>query len=190
MPTRSPAPLVLLLCLTLLAACAGTAVTDPTPRAAAGSGAAGSGDLMTESPASSDLVNLDVDACAFLDLATVQALTGVEEEYSTDSDSGPSESKCFWGATSPGVPGYVELQMFRQQSLSAYSFGDGCTVTPVEGVGAEAAFVECPPNPQTKISMLSFDRGVIVSILVNEPANPLTAEDLGPVITSVFEQLL
>jgi hypothetical protein len=29
-----------------------------------------------------------------------------------------------------------------------------------------------------------------VSVLVNEPANPLTAEDLGPVITSVFEQLL
>ena len=30
----------------------------------------------------------------------------------------------------------------------------------------------------------AFDRGVIVSILVNEPARPLTAEALGPVTES------
>ena len=134
-------------------------------------------------------IDLDFDACSLLEIATVQRLHGHSTDYTTSSRSGPSDTRCFWGTISSGFPGYVELQIFRQTSLSAYSFGDGCSVTPVEGVGDEAAFVDCPANPQVKKSLLAFERGVIVSLLVDEPASPLTAEDLSPVVESVFEQL-
>jgi len=134
-------------------------------------------------------IDLDIDACSLLDIATVQRLTGASTDFATDSSSSLNESFCFWGSTSPGVPGYVDLRIFRQHSLSGYSFGEGCIVTPVEGVGVEAAFVDCPANPQVKVSLLAFERGVIVRVLVNEPASPLTAEDLSPVVELVFEQL-
>ncbi len=61
-------------------------------------------------------------------------------------------------------------------------------MTPVEGVGDEAAFMECS-DPSVETWMLAFERGVIVSVQVQEPASPLTPEDFGPVIQSVFDQL-
>jgi hypothetical protein len=134
-------------------------------------------------------VDLDVDSCAFLDIATVQGLTGVSEDFVSDGMSEPSLTRCFWGATRAGVPGYVEITAFRQPSIPDHSFGDGCTVTPVSGVGSAAEFVECPADPQVKIGMLAFDDGVAVTVIVNEPTGTLTADDLGPVIESIYDQL-
>ena len=136
-------------------------------------------------PSTGELVNLDFDACTLLDVATIEALHG-SSRYSTDFPSfGPNQTRCFWSGRDAG---YVELELFRQKSLSGYSFGEGCSVTPIDGVGEEAAFVECS-DPVVQTSMLAFERGVIVSVSVEAPASPLAPEDLGPVIQSVFDQL-
>jgi hypothetical protein len=37
--------------------------------------------------------------------------------------------------------------------------------------------------------MPAFDDGVAVTVLVNEPAGTLRADDLGPVIRSIYDQL-
>ena len=184
-PARAWMTAVAMFALVMTGCAATSAPSSPTAAEATPEPSVAASPTETEPAA----IDLDIDACAILDIATVQQLTGVSTDYTTSSSSGPSETKCFWGATTPGFPGYVELRIFRQTSLSAYSFGEGCSVTPVEGVGVEAAFVDCPANPQVKVSLLAFDRGVIVSLLVNEPASPLTAEDLSPVVESVFEQL-
>ncbi len=142
------------------------------------------------SPGSSALVNLDVDACTFIDLATIQALHGTSEDYATQElGFGPNDPGCFWGAVTGGVPGYVELQISRRDGVAGYRPTEGCSVTPVEGVGEEAALVECPADPVAETSMAAVERGVLVSVLVQSPATPLTPDDLGPVIESVFDQL-
>ncbi|HEU5326124.1 MAG TPA: FGLLP motif-containing membrane protein [Candidatus Limnocylindria bacterium] len=134
-------------------------------------------------------IDVRVDACSLLEDSTVAELTGVATTYATDSRTGSSDSHCFWGSTRPGEPGYVELSIVRQHSLSGYSFGDGCDVTTVDDLGEEAAFVDCPPDPQKKISLLAYERGAIVILLVNEPAAGLTADDLATVVRSVLQQL-
>ena len=90
-------------------------------------------------PSTGELVNLDF-ARTSLDVATIEALHG-SSRYSTDFPSfGPNQTRCFWSGRDAG---YVELELFRQESLSGYSFGEGCSVTSIDGVGEEAAFVEC-----------------------------------------------
>jgi hypothetical protein len=133
-------------------------------------------------------IDVEVDACTLLDDTAVERLHGHSTTYTTSSSTSPSGSDCFWGTVRPGYPGYVELRIFRQRSLSAYSFGDGCDVTPVGGVGEEAAFVDCPPD-QADVWLLAYDRGAIVSLQVNEPAAPLTAGDLASVVRSILGQL-
>jgi len=183
-------PLIVLAILT--AACGGAATEADSPAAGGSEPGAAS---QTTGPSSSAvaspeaLIDLDIDACALLDVATVEQLTGASTRFTSGGSSSASGADCFWGSVEPGVPQYVEVRIFRQRSLSAYSYGDGCTVTPVAGVGVEASLVECPANPQVKTSLLAFERGVIVQVLVNEPASPLTADDLGPVVDSVFDQL-
>jgi hypothetical protein len=180
----------------LTAGCAGGAVPDSDSPGTVTTGPdAGASRtetaLPTSSPpsASAEAIDLDLDACVLLDVATVQSLTGEATDYTTSGQRSPSGSSCFWGATSPGFPGYVELRLFRQTSLANYSYGKGCAKSPVDGVGSEAEFAACPPDPQDKYYLLAFESGVIVSLLVNEPASPLTAEDLAPVAESVWEQL-
>jgi hypothetical protein len=181
---------LLLVVSMLAAACGGPSVAGSAPAGStSGSQSVAGSKPPAPSASAAALVDIDVDACSFIDTATVQALTGVSENFATQAQSQPSGSSCFWGATVAGVPGYVELSIFRQHSLADYAFGDGCDVTPITGVAVEAAFVDCPPDPQHKVSMLAFERGVIVSVLVNEPAGPVGADDLGPVIESVFGQL-
>ena len=134
-------------------------------------------------------IDVEVNACSLLDTATIEGLTGVATTYTTSSSTSPSSSDCFWGSVRPGEPGYVELTVFRQRSLSAFSFGDGCDVTPVTDVGEEAAFVDCPPDPQKQVSLFAYERGAIVSLLVNESADPLSSDDLASVVRLVFDQL-
>jgi hypothetical protein len=187
-------------CLAILviaaAACQAGPASEPAGASASATGASPS---PAASPAASSdpqpsgsaatTVDLAVDSCAFLDIAVVQQLTGVSEDFLADGRKEPAGTQCFWGATRPGVPGYVEISAFRQPSIPEHSFGDGCTVTPVSGVGSAAEFVVCTGGPQDKIGMLAFDDGVAVTLLVNEPAGVLTADDLGPVIQSIYDQL-
>ena len=80
--------------------------------------------VATEQPATStpnavvDLSGLDV--CSLLTEADVQALTGTSVAF---ADQG-SDDRCFWGATVPGEPQYVEVSVFgRSQELARPDVG-------------------------------------------------------------------
>jgi hypothetical protein len=49
--------------------------------------------------------------------------------------------------------------------------------------------VTCPPNPQRKIYLLAGERGIKVSLLMNEPTRQLTPKDLVPFVESIVATL-
>jgi hypothetical protein len=128
-----------------------------------------------------------LDACALLDEQTLQELTGESLEFVTDQRD---SLHCFWGATTP-VPQYVEIDVFaRPDGLSGYTFnpGQGCSIAPVADVGSEALGATCS-NPQHKVYVLAWDRGVALRVLVNEPSGPLEPEDLAEVAEAVLAEI-
>lgn len=123
--------------------------------------------------------DVDVDACSLLDDSEIEGLTA----WTAFTDAG-SGSRCFWGSVRAGEPGYVELIVSRQSSLEPHSASD-CDLTPVTSVGEDAAFAACP----TDVFLFAYERGAMVSLQVDQPAEPLTADDLAPIVRSVFAQL-
>ena len=130
--------------------------------------------------------DVEADACSLLDDSEIESLTAWTAFTTGAPDSSPSLSSCFWGSVVGGEPGYVELVVFRQSGLDPYySYESDCVDTTVAGVGEVAAFVECP----TKVSLYAYERGAVVSLLVDQPAEPLTADNLAPIVRSVFGRL-
>jgi hypothetical protein len=130
--------------------------------------------------------DVEVDACSLLDGSAIEALTDWTDFTTDGGRSSASDSSCFWGSVRAGEPGYVELVVLRQTELDPqYRYDDDCVVTAVSDVGEDAAFVECP----TEVSLYAYERGAVVSLLVDQPAEPLTADDLAAVVRSVFDQL-
>jgi len=110
-----------------------------------------------------------VDVCALLDEATVQRLTGVSVPF----DGRGSRGSCFWAATRPGVGAYVEVKVFRSKGLSATRSGlaASCTTAPLDAMGEEAEVITCPAGsatPQSKVQLRAYERGVMVTVLVND----------------------
>ena len=143
----------------------------------------------TAVPTTSAVIDLSgLDACALLDEGAVRAITGTSLEFVTDQRD---NTHCFWGATTPGDPQYVEIDVFaRPGGLAEYRFnpGDGCAVVPVVGVGVEAKGAICD-NPQHKVHLLAWAGGVAVRVLVNEPEQPLSLDDLAATVNSVLDSL-
>ena len=174
---------VLMMVLLALSACGGGApATDPSS-----TGAAGPGGTASAAPISTEtVIDLSgVDACALLTMETVEALTGETDFVADDGDQ-----KCFWAVPRPGVPQYVELEVFAlPNGLASYNYnpGDGCTSSSVAGVGAEAKGGTCS-MPQEKVFLVAWARGVAIRVLVNEPKGPLTPADLAATAQTLLEQ--
>lgn len=185
-PIRAAASLLLVLGL---AACGG----GPAPSGPAGTSPAGtSGGPATSTPAGTaaaiDLANLDV--CALVAPATVEALTG-ETGFATDESSMASAASCFWGVTRAGVPQYLDVSVFRRDSLAGYTIspnGVACPSTAVPGVGVEAVGGVCTGD-QTKVWLAAMDRGVAVQVIVNEPKGTLSPADLADAVNAVIAGL-
>ena len=134
-----------------------------------------------------------VDACSLIDEATVQRLTGETTPFVTQDLSG---NKCFWGSTRPGVGAYVELDIFRQPdglSATRFDFGQECSVAPSSAVGDEAEIVICPAGggaPQPKVQLRGFERGAIVTLLVNDASGQVAEGELARIVRSVFSRLV
>jgi len=172
--------------------------TPGAPVAGSPSAAAPSADA---SPADQiDLAGQDI--CTLLDIGTVQAITGESVGFSTDGRSDASSAACFWGAAVAGVPAFVEVRVFRtRDGLSTWepprwgSPSDSprpstCTFVPVPGLGTEAKGATCPPdpqgNPQRRIWLAVTDRGLIVTVEVNEPSRALAPSDLAEAFEAVW----
>ena len=181
MRVRLVVPMVLVVALS---ACGGGApATDPPSTSGAGpGGSASAAPIGTQS-----VIDLSgVDACALLDMSVVEALTG-----ETGFDADESGQRCFWAVPRPGVPQYVELEVFAlPNGLASYNYnpGDGCTSSSVAGVGAEAKGGTCA-TPQEKVFLVAWARGVAIRVLVNEPKGPLTPADLAATAATVLEDL-
>ena len=144
--------------------------------------------IATAAPPSLAIDLSAVEACTLLDEADVRALTGTSLEFVTDSRD---NTHCFWGATTPGDPQYVEIDVFsRPTGLSGYNFspGSGCSTVAVSGVGAEALGGTCTA-PQYKVYVLAWQGGVAVSVLVNEPTGGLAPGDLAGAVATMLEDL-
>jgi hypothetical protein len=132
-----------------------------------------------------------VDACSLFDEATVHGLTGVSTRFVSQKLAGGST--CFWGSAKSGVGAYVEVSLVRQpRGLHATTFNlsPTCSVTASTAAGEEAEIANCPAGggaPQSKVQMRAFERGVIVTLLVNDV--PATEAQLAPVVKNVFSQL-
>ena len=168
----------------VLSACGGgTAATNPPSTGGAAPGrTASAAPVGTAGPV--DLSGVDV--CALLPIATVEALTG---ETGFDADDG--DQKCFWAVPRPGVPQYVEIEVFaRPTGLAGYTYSPGsdCSSAAVAGIGAEAIGGTCS-TPQQKVFLLGWASGVAVRVLVNEPKGSLTPADLAAAANAVLEAL-
>jgi len=134
-----------------------------------------------------------LDACSLLDIATVRELTGTALDFETsDRPSTVNEASCFWGATVPGEPAYVETRVFKRDGLAGYTYepGQGCTSTPVSvEAGAEAIGGTCS-DPQPKVFLLLSDSGLAMSVLVNAPERPLEPADLLATARSKMDDIL
>lgn len=127
-----------------------------------------------------------VDVCSWLATADVQRLTGESTEFETQ----PSSDGCFWASTQPGVGAYVEITVSpRTVGLADYTFGDDCEVSTVDDVGSEAKGAICTGGPQDKIHLAAVDRGVMVTVLVNDPNRSLTPDDLVADLSDIYSQL-
>lgn len=129
-----------------------------------------------------------VDACSLLSLGDVQALTSEPSEFITDSGpSSPNEAGCFWAVPKAGFPAYVDLSASRSDgTFSPIVVNDvECTATPVDMGGVPAEGSSCPGT----VFLRAFDRGVMVSLQVNEPNVSISPADLVQAVRSVFDQL-
>jgi len=106
-----------------------------------------------------DLSGLDV--CTLLDDDTITQLAGEPLPFLGP----PGPDSCFWAGRNPA---YVEVFVGPQNGLNADFFG-GCSGTPIEGVGEAAAGGTCVTNSQSKVFLNAFERGVQVSVILNEP---------------------
>jgi hypothetical protein len=158
--------------------------------------AAGAEDDRTDEPGSDDeaLDLTGVDACSLIDNETVLSLTGESGRFASQRSGG--DTSCFWGSTAPGVGAHVELELFSQPgglSATRIDLGQPCTVTPSGAVGEEAALATCPGGaggvPQSKVQLRAFERGVIITLLVNDAAGLVTEAELAQVAESVLSQL-
>lgn len=138
---------------------------------------------------SGEVLDLEgVDACSLLSLGDVQALTSEPSEFITDSGpSSPNEAGCFWAVPKAGFPAYVDLSAYRSDgTFSPLVVNDvECTATPVDMGGVPAEGSSCPGT----VFLRAFDRGVMVSLQVNEPNVSISPADLVPTVRSVFDQL-
>lgn len=172
---------VALVVAALVAACGATPASTPDPNATTTTAAA-----PDDGP--SDGFDLSVDVCSLLDVAAVQALTGESVDFVTDSRDGA----CFWGASTPSVSAYVELEMFRRaDGIGDFSYLSDrtCERAPVEGVGEEAEGGVCEPDPQTKVYLMVYEQDTLLILLVNEASRALTPGDLVPTMESVLAKL-
>jgi hypothetical protein len=134
-----------------------------------------------------------VDACSFLDEKGVQEITGATQPFTTGGGGG--SRRCFWGVPRAGHPQYVEIEVSTWAGgLAGYNFspfnsGTACAIVPVAGVGAEAKGATCPPDPQRKIHLIAWDRGVLLTVLVNEPIRPLAPAELGGIANRVLGEI-
>lgn len=147
------------------------------------------GEGTSEDPTGQEIDLASIDACSFFDVATVRQITGENAPFADQGRADPSMSRCFWGVPERGVPAYVELSFSRYRGDIATGVNPDCTVSTVDMEGVDAAGATCPPDPQRKIYLLVGDRGIKVSLLVNEPNRPLTPEDLVPFAESVVATL-
>lgn len=181
----SSRPFAATLLVFAVAACGSSAASGPPSTSGTipgGTAAPGQTDAGATAGTTVDLS--DVDVCALVPMAVVEGLTG---ETGFEPDLGQGQD-CFWAVGRPGVPQYVEVRAFsRAGGLSGYSFspGGGCTSAPVAGIGSEAFGGTCT-DPQRKVFLVAWDRGVAVQVLVNEPKGALTPADLGAVVGAVL----
>lgn len=120
----------------------------------------------------------------------MRVLTGTSLEFVTDDRASPNSARCFWGATTP-EPQYVEIEVFsRPTGLSGYTFNPegSCATVAVTGVGAEAQGGTCS-DPQHKVFLIAWDRGIAVRVLVNEPTGALQPQDLADAVNGVINGL-
>lgn len=185
MRARSATAVLLLLAV---AGCGGTVPGVPTGTSGAGATSGPS----TAGPSAGAAINLsEVDACALVPEATVEALTG-ETGFKTTKRSDASSSSCFWAVPRPGVPQYLDVQIARRAaSLGDFTLnvnGAACPGAAVPGIGAEARGGVCV-GAQSKVWVIGMDRGVSVLVIVNEPKSSLTPADLVAVATAVLAGL-
>lgn len=195
-------PTVLILLLTLLVSACGTsteaasaAAGDGSAPAAASQGADGSmapaSAATASAPAEAQIDLSGVDACSLVDTGTIRQLTGAsaDVDYATDSFE---PTHCFWGATVPGEPGYVELDLGPRADLSGFVFraansGAECPAEPIAGIGDEAVGGTCPASPQVRAYIAVLEGGVLLTLSVNEGV--ATSDDLAPIAESILAQL-
>lgn len=167
------------LLLVVLSACGGSPATPGVPSA--------SDAPPTGSPGSALIELEDRDLCALLDEATVQGITGESVRFVTDGRSERNQASCFWGAAVPNVPAYVEVSAFRtRDGLASHTFPAGCTASTVTGLDVEARGATCPADPQRKVWLAVSDLGIIVTVVVNEPARALEPGDLAEAAEAVW----
>ena len=188
MPTRTIAAAAAL--VLVLAACS----TSPAASGPVATGPLATGALPTpgEPMTTATAINLsDVDVCAIVGEGVAEALTG-ETGFDADGSADPSSAKCFWAVPRPGVPQYLDVQVFRRtDSLGDYTptvSGAVCTGATVSGVGTEASGGVCT-GTQQKVYLVAMDRGVAVQVLVNEPKGTLTPADLVDTVNAVIAGL-
>lgn len=169
--------LLLVIAMMLLSACGDSGAPDSNAGEGQNAGQGSQVDLAT------------INACSFLGVAKVQAITGEDVRFTDSGRADPSSSRCFWGASVPGVPAYVEVMITRYRGDLTTGVDADCTVSDVAVKDADSAGVTCPPDPQRKISLLAGVNGIRVSLLVNEPSRPLTPKDLVPFVESIVETL-
>lgn len=136
-----------------------------------------------------------VDACTLLDEQAVQELTGTSLGFAGfDQSQGPNFRGCFWPATTP-VPPYVEISIdARPDGLAGFTGTASnwdCTTSPVAGVGTEAVGGSCIPvgSSQVHVYLTAWDKGVRVTLIVNEPERTLEPDDIGATVQSILERL-
>jgi hypothetical protein len=183
-------PVLVVLAALTLSACGGP--TGSTPAGGTTNPVAtGAGATATAAPIDSPSAEIDLsglDACTLVDDATLTALTG-ETGFITDQRD---NTDCFWAVPRPGVPQYLEVQIFRRaEGLAGYSRtvnNIACPGTTVPGIGAEAVGGVCQ-TPANQVWLAAMDRGVVVQVVVNEPKGALTPADLADAVNAVIAGL-
>lgn len=157
---------------------------DDEPTTAAGPDATEGSD---DGSGGDDEIDLSqVDWCALLDEADVQAITGSTEPFETSSRS----DACFWGVPKAGFPEYLELRGGRSDGLDDFGYspnGVDCPASPLEGVGEAAKGATC--DQQNQVYLVVYQDGAQVMVLVNEPKRSLAPSDLVSAAEEIFAQL-
>jgi hypothetical protein len=75
---------------------------------------------------------------------------------------------------------------------SSARLGQGCTVATSDAVGEDARIATCPHgvgSSQPKVLLAAVERGVLVTLLVNDAKVPVGEAQLAPVVRAVFAKL-